>query len=82
MGSGTVDGNTGVCGQRRGARSDWRNDYQRCRGAWNVLPGVSQAFIGRSDAGPVTLKWRLPGGKEPSKEVELEKAGTLKVEIK
>jgi hypothetical protein len=55
---------------------------KRCLGAWNVLPGVSQAFLCRSDAGPVTLKWRLPGGKEQTKEVVLEKAGTLKVEIK
>jgi hypothetical protein len=30
----------------------------------------------------VTLKWRLPGGQEQSKEVVLEKGGTLKVEIK
>jgi hypothetical protein len=30
----------------------------------------------------VTLKWRLPGGQEQTKEVVLEKAGTLKVEIK
>ena len=29
-----------------------------------------------------TLKGRLPGGKEQSKEVVLEKGGTLKVEIK
>jgi hypothetical protein len=55
---------------------------KRCLGAWNVLPGVSQACFGRTDAGPVTLKWRLPGGKEQTKEVVLEKAGTLKVEIK
>jgi hypothetical protein len=54
----------------------------RCLGAWNVQPGVSQAFICRTDAGPVTLKWRLPGGQEQTKEVVLEKAGTLKVEIK
>ena len=55
---------------------------KRCLGAWNVLPGVSQACFGRTEAGPVTLKWRLPGGKEQSKEVVLEKGGTLKVEIK
>jgi hypothetical protein len=30
----------------------------------------------------VTLKWRLPGGQEQSKEVVIEKGGTLKVEIK
>jgi hypothetical protein len=55
---------------------------KRCLGAWNVLPGVSQACFGRTDAGPVTLKWRLPGGQEQTREVVLEKAGTLKVEIK
>jgi hypothetical protein len=55
---------------------------KRCLGAWNVLPGVSQACFGRTDAGLVTLKWRLPGGQEQAKEVVLEKGGTLKVEIK
>ncbi len=55
---------------------------KRCLGAWNVLPGVSQACFGRTEAGLVTLKWRLPGGKEQSKEVVIEKGGTLKVEIK
>lgn len=55
---------------------------KRCLGAWNVLPGVSQACFGRTEAGPVTLKWRLPGGKEQSREVILEKGGTVKVEIK
>jgi hypothetical protein len=55
---------------------------QRCLGAWNVLPGVSQACFGRTEAGPVTLKWRLPGGKKQTKEVVLEKGGVVKVEIK
>ena len=54
---------------------------KRCLGAWNVLPGTSQAFFGRRDAGPVTLKWRLPGGKEQQKEIVVEKA-TARVEIK
>ena len=54
---------------------------KRCLGAWNVVPGASQAFFGRRDAGPVTLKWRLPGGKEQQKEVVVEKA-TARVEIK
>jgi hypothetical protein len=54
---------------------------KRCLGAWNVLPGTSQAFFGRSDAGPVTLKWRLPGGKDQQKEVVVEKV-TARVEIK
>jgi len=34
------------------------------------------------DAGPVTLKWRLPGGKEQSREVVLEKGGPVGVGIK
>jgi hypothetical protein len=55
---------------------------KRCLGAWNVLPGVSQASFGRTEAGPVTLTWRLPGGKEQTQEVVLEKGGTVKVEIK
>jgi hypothetical protein len=55
---------------------------KRCLGAWNVLPGVSPACFGRTDAGPITLKWRLPGGQEQSREVEIMKGGRLKVEIK
>lgn len=55
---------------------------KRCLGVWNVLPGVSQACFGLTEAGVVTLKWRLPGGKEQTKDVVLEKAGTVKVEIK
>jgi hypothetical protein len=55
---------------------------KRCLGAWNVLPGVSKANFGRTDAGPLTIKWRLPGGKEQSKDVVLEKGGILKVQIK
>ena len=54
---------------------------KRCLGAWNVSPGVSQAFFGRMDAGAVTLKWRLPGGKEQQRDVVVEKA-TARVEIK
>jgi len=54
---------------------------KRCLGAWNILPGVSQACFGRRDAGPVTLKWRLPGGKGQQREVILER-NTVKVEIK
>ncbi|MGA2618736.1 MAG: VCBS repeat-containing protein [Thermoguttaceae bacterium] len=54
---------------------------KRCLGAWNVLPGSSQAFFGRREAGPVMLKWRLPGGKEQQREVVVEKQ-TVRVEIK
>ncbi|MBM4142120.1 MAG: VCBS repeat-containing protein [Lentisphaerae bacterium] len=55
---------------------------KRCLGAWNVLPGVSRGNFGRLDAGPVTLKWRLPGGGEQSREIVLEEGGAAKVEIK
>jgi hypothetical protein len=55
---------------------------KRCLGAWNVQPGVGQACLGTTEAGAITLKWRLPGGQEQTKEVVLEKGGTLKVEIK
>ena len=54
---------------------------KRCLGAWNVLPGASQAFFGRREAGPVTLKWRLPGAQEQQKEIVVEKE-TARVEIK
>jgi len=55
---------------------------KRCLGAWNVLPGVSQACFGRTEAGPLTLTWRLPGGQEQTQEVVLENGGVLRVEIK
>jgi hypothetical protein len=35
----------------------------RCLGAWNVAAGVSEAFIGLTEAGPVVLKWQSPGHK-------------------
>ena len=54
---------------------------KRCLGAWNVMPGTSPAFFGRKEAGPMTLKWRLPGGQEQQREVVVENA-TVRVEIK
>lgn len=48
----------------------WRQ--KRCLGAWNVLAGTSEAFLGREEAGPVILKWQLPGGKPQQKEVLVE----------
>ena len=45
---------------------------KRCLGAWNVLPNTSPAFFGRKEAGPMTLKWRLPGGTEQQKEIVVE----------
>jgi len=55
---------------------------KRCLGVWNVQPGVSRACFGSTEAGTVTLKWRMPGGKEQSKEVVLEKGGIVRVELK
>ncbi len=44
----------------------------RCLGAWNVLPGVADAFVAQAEAGPVVLKWQFPGGSPREKEVVLE----------
>lgn len=54
----------------------------RCIGAWNVAAGVGQGWFCRSDAGPLTLKWRMPGGKEQSRDVLLDKSGITRVEVK
>lgn len=48
----------------------WLED--RCLGAWNVVPGTSGGFVGLVEAGPCTIKWRFPGGKEQTREVEVE----------
>jgi len=45
---------------------------ERCLGTWNVVPGTSKALVGILEAGPCTVKWRLPGGKEKEKEFILE----------
>jgi len=39
----------------------------RCLGAWNVLAGTSEAFLGIPEAGPLTLRWKLPDGKPREK---------------
>ena len=44
-------------------------DRKRCLGAWNVAPGSAGAFFGKREPGPVTVKWRLPGGGAQEKEV-------------
>jgi len=33
----------------------WKGE--RCVGAWNILPGVSEAFVGMQEAGKVAFKW-------------------------
>lgn len=47
---------------------------KRCLCAWNVLPGTSEGFIAQTEAGPVTIKWQLPGGKPQSKDIPIENA--------
>jgi len=44
----------------------------RCLGAWNVVPGTSTGFVGLMEAGPRTIKWRLPGGKPREKKLVVE----------
>ena len=44
----------------------WRD--KRCFGAWTVTAGDAGAFVGLPDAGPVTVKWMLPDGKQVEKE--------------
>ncbi|MCX7805317.1 MAG: VCBS repeat-containing protein, partial [Planctomycetota bacterium] len=48
-----------------------RNDRMPL-GAWAVAPGVSEAFFGRTTPGEVTIRWRMPGGREQEKKFELE----------
>lgn len=52
------------------AVTGWAGD--RCLGAWNVVAGTRDAFLGILDAGPITIKWKLPGGKEQKKEIIIE----------
>jgi hypothetical protein len=48
----------------------WREKC--CLGAWNVLAGTSEAFVGQKEAGPVILKWQTPAGKPQQKQVIVE----------
>ncbi|MCX7805594.1 MAG: VCBS repeat-containing protein [Planctomycetota bacterium] len=48
-----------------------RNDRMPL-GAWAVAPGVSEAVFGRTTPGEVTIRWRMPCGKEQEKKFELE----------
>jgi hypothetical protein len=48
------------------------NDRQ-CLGAWNVVAGTSEGFFGQMEPGvELTLKWRVPGGPERKKVIQLE----------
>ncbi|MFO7897936.1 MAG: VCBS repeat-containing protein [Planctomycetota bacterium] len=46
---------------------------ERSLGAWNVRPGVADAFFGRLEAGPVRIRWRMPGGEVQGRSVVVEK---------
>ena len=41
-------------------------------GVWNVTAGGPGAFLARPEAGPVTVKWRFPGGRPQTRQVILE----------
>jgi hypothetical protein len=45
---------------------------KRPLGAWTVSAGEPGAMFGMSEPGPLTLKWRLPGGPAREKEVVVE----------
>ena len=46
---------------------------QRGLGAWNVVAGSSEAFFGQSEPGAeITIKWKLPNGKEQKKVISIE----------
>lgn len=68
-----------VVGWRKSDKNPGKQD--RCLGAWNVLPGTGAAFIGLTEPGPVTVKWRLPGGEAQEKQIVVEN-GTVRLEIK
>ncbi len=44
---------------------------KRCLGAWNVTAGGAPAFFGLTDAGTLTLKWKLRDGTEKSASVNV-----------
>jgi hypothetical protein len=44
-------------------------DGKRCLGAWNLTAGASEAFFGKRNKGPLTIRWRLPGGAGQSRTV-------------
>ena len=48
----------------------WRG--KRGLGAWNVTAGTSEAFFGQEEAGPISLKWQMPGGRVEQKEIVVE----------
>jgi hypothetical protein len=55
---------------------------KRCLGAWNAMPGTSPGWFGGQEDGPVTITWRLPGGRPQSSTVYLKEPGVGRVELK
>lgn len=43
----------------------------RSLGAWNVVPGTSEAFLARLNAGPCYVQWRFPGSEAVEKKLNL-----------
>jgi len=44
----------------------------RMLGAWSVRAALADAFIGRPEPGPVTLRWQFPGGSPQEREITIE----------
>ena len=76
---GACKGPVTIVGWEKSGKEPGRQD--RCFGAWNVLPGTGAAFIGLDEPGPVTVRWRLPGGKTQEKRIRVEN-GAVRLEIK
>ena len=55
-------------------------DGERCLGAWVVRPGGTGAFFARQVPGPITLRWRFPGGAAREERVIVE-SGPAHVEL-
>lgn len=55
-------------------------DEQRVAGMYLVRPGIP-TFVGRAEAGPMTVAWVAPNGKRVEREVVVVDEGT-RVEIK
>jgi hypothetical protein len=45
---------------------------KRCRGAWSILAGASEAFVGMADPGPCVLRWQPSTGEAEEKTISVE----------
>ncbi len=54
----------------------WKD--KRCLGCWTIKSGEAGALVGMPEAGPVTLRWQTPDGKQQEKEVVV-KSGIVRV---